>query len=259
MADRAIDVSSKLLQKNRDNRLVARMAMRALFTVGPLIAKVFKSFSFAPDVSMLKVRYHENMINKPHVSQPTPVAEFQVGVRAQDGTVYPVAATTTATTDEKLAISSFTPMRLHDLFIGLAHFHILIFTSSPTASTLTHTSTHFVNQWRTRYTNTSTLQDGYADKNLFKFHFLTTSTSISTDDDAIQELFKKPIGEGKIFLDEGGKIHKKYGVELGRGSEGGIVVLRPDSHIGYRVNGFQQQAWKDVDQYFSSFLASQHE
>lgn len=53
MADRAIDVSSKLLQKNRDNRLVARMVMRALFTVGPLIAKVFNSFSFAPDVSMV--------------------------------------------------------------------------------------------------------------------------------------------------------------------------------------------------------------
>lgn len=198
------------------------------------------------------------MLNKPHEAQPTSVADFQVGVRAQDGTIYPITISTNATADEKTATTS-TPMRLHDLFIGLARFHILVFISSPTTPTLRHTVTQFVNQWRTRYTFTSALQDGYADKNLFKFHFLITSTSIPTDDEAIQEQSKKPIGEGKIFLDEGGKIHKKYGVELGRGSEGGIVVLRPDSHIGYRVNGLQEQAWKDVDQYFSSFLASQHE
>ncbi|KAF9281145.1 hypothetical protein BGZ88_011777 [Linnemannia elongata] len=267
MADRAIDVSSKLLQKNRDNRLIARVVRRVLFTVGPWIAKCFKSFSFAPDVSMLNVRYHANMLNRPHASQPIPSADYQVGVRAQDGTIFPILPTTTSTAtlstiDEK-PINS-TSIRLHDLFIGLARFHILIFTSdthlltsssSSTTAALTHIATHFVTQWRTKYTYTSDLQDGYADKDLFKFHFLTTSTKEVT-----QELSKNPIGEGKVFLDEGAKIHKKYGFEgRGVGAEGGIVVLRPDSHIGYRVNGLQDQAWRDVDQYLASFLASQLE
>ena len=54
MADRAINVSSKLLQRNRDSRLIARLVMRGLFTFGPWIAKCFKSFSFAPDVSMVR-------------------------------------------------------------------------------------------------------------------------------------------------------------------------------------------------------------
>ncbi|KAG0061502.1 hypothetical protein BGZ90_003557 [Linnemannia elongata] len=208
MADRAIDVSSKLLQKNRDNR------------------------------------YHANMLNRPHASQPIPSADYQVGVRAQDGTIFPILPTTTSTAtlstiDEK-PINSTSIRRLHDIFIGLARFHILIFTSdthlltsssSSTAATLTHIATHFVTQWRTKYTYTSDLQDGYADKDLFKFHFLTTSTKEVT-----QELSKSPIGEGRVFLDEGAKIHKKYGFEgRGVGAEGGIVVLRPDSHIGYRL------------------------
>lgn len=203
------------------------------------------------------------MLNRSHAFQPIPSADYQVGVRAQDGTIFPVLSTTTptSTTNEKPTTS--TSIRLHDLFIGLARFHILIFTSdtllltssSSTATALTHNATRFVTQWRTKYTYTSTLQDGYADKDLFKFHFLTTST-----EEVIQELTKKSIGEGKVFLDEGAKIHKKYGFEgRGVGAEGGIVVLRPDSHIGYRVNGIQDQAWKDVDQYLASFLASQLE
>ncbi|KAF9151381.1 hypothetical protein BG015_006740 [Linnemannia schmuckeri] len=264
MADRAIDVSSKLLQRNRDNRLIARMAMKVLFTVGPLIAKCFKSFSFAPDVSMLKVRYHENVLNRPHDSQPVPAADYQVGVRAQDGVISPIATTTSSITDEKSSV--LTSMRLHDLFIGLARFHILIFASdthlsSATALTLAHNATNFVNQWRAKYTYTSTLQDGYTDKDLFKFHFLITSTSASiSTEKTIQSLSQRQIGEGKVFLDDGSMIHKKYGFEAGRGSEeGGIVVLRPDSHIGYRVNGLQDQAWKDVDQFLSSILASQLE
>ncbi|KAG0314178.1 hypothetical protein BGZ97_009555 [Linnemannia gamsii] len=139
--------------------------------------------------------------NKPHESQPTSAAGFQVGVRVQTGTVYPI--TTATADDEKPTTSSSKPIRLHDLFIGLVRLHILIFTSSSTAVILTHTATHFVNQWRTRYTYTYTLQDVDADKNLFKFHFLTTSTYIS-DDEVIQGLSKKPIGEGKILLDAGG-------------------------------------------------------
>lgn len=65
---------------------------------------------------------------------------------------------------------------------------------------------------------------------------------------------------GKLFLDEGARIYKKQVFEgRGVGAEGRIEVLRPDFHIGYRVNGLQDQAWKDVDQYLASFLASQLE
>ncbi|KAF9105814.1 hypothetical protein BGX29_011316 [Mortierella sp. GBA35] len=256
MADRAIEVSSRLLQKNRDNGLVAQAVKRVLFTVGPLIAKVFKSFAFAPDVSMLKVRYHENILNQPHETQPVPGTDFQVGVRAQDGILLPIHPTTHS---EK---ESQSPLRLHELFISIARFHILVFASDQLLipyqahEVECHANRHIA-QWRTKWTYASALKDGYVDKDLFKFHFIAGSTASATSE-GVQEMSKKEIGEGRAFLDEGGKIHSKYGFAATK-SEGGIVVLRPDSHIGYRVNGLQEQAWKDVDQYLSSILTSQLE
>ncbi|KAF9119534.1 hypothetical protein BGW39_000237 [Mortierella sp. 14UC] len=258
MADRAIAVSSMLLEQNRDSRLIARFVRRALFTVGPYIAKVFKSFSLASDVSMLKVRYQENILNRPHASQPAPLPDYQVGVRAQDGLISPLLSSSPSPS------SSSSTLRLHELFIGIARFHILVFASTTqtlTPATVAH-ATRFISQWRHKWTYASSLQDGYADKDLFKFHFLTPPCSSSSNNEVLQGLSKNEIGEGKVFLDEGGKLHKKYGFTPFKSDDegaGGIVVLRPDSHIGYRVHGLEEQTWKDADQYLSSVLTAQVE
>ncbi|KAG0272733.1 hypothetical protein BGZ95_011487 [Linnemannia exigua] len=216
-------------------------------------------------LAFLGVRYQENTLNRPHPSQPVPAVDYQVGVRAQDGVISPIPQ------DEKDASSSTSStLRLHQLFTGIARFHILIFTSTNVEQTLTpatvaHTM-RFITQWRHKWIYKSSLNDGYVDKDLFKFHFLTpsstTTTSTFANNKVIQELSNHQIGEGKIFVDNDGKVHKKYGFAPNGSddvSAAGIVVLRPDSHIGYRVHGLEEQAWKDVDQYLSSILTAQVE
>lgn len=77
----------------------------------------------------------------------------------------------------------------------------------------------------------------------------TTATSSSATD----SLSENQPGEGKIYLDHLGVVHEKYGVAAKHGP-GAIVVIRPDSHIGYRVLGASASAWKEVDQYLKSIL-----
>ncbi|KAG0213473.1 hypothetical protein BGX28_004328 [Mortierella sp. GBA30] len=76
------------------------------------------------------------------------------------------------------------------------------------------------------------------------------SSISSSSNDVLAE--NKP-GEGKIYLDHDGVVHEKYGVAAKHGP-GTIVVVRPDSHIGYRVLGTGASAWKEVDQYLESIL-----
>ena len=75
------------------------------------------------------------------------------------------------------------------------------------------------------------------------------STVASTDC-----LADKKAGEGKVYLDHQGCIHQKYGV-VGKHGPGVIVVVRPDSYIGYRVLGAGPSAWDEVDRYLESILA----
>jgi hypothetical protein len=75
------------------------------------------------------------------------------------------------------------------------------------------------------------------------------STVASTD-----RLADNKVGEGKVYLDHQGCVHQKYGV-VGKHGPGTIVVVRPDSYIGYRVLGAGPSAWKEVDQYLESILA----
>ncbi|KAG0252519.1 hypothetical protein BG011_006930 [Mortierella polycephala] len=66
-------------------------------------------------------------------------------------------------------------------------------------------------------------------------------------------LITKQPGDGKIYLDQQGVLHQKYGIQANKGP-GTIVVIRPDSHIGYRVLGASKSAWDDVSQYLDSIL-----
>ncbi|KAK3838230.1 MAG: hypothetical protein J3R72DRAFT_184222 [Linnemannia gamsii] len=75
------------------------------------------------------------------------------------------------------------------------------------------------------------------------------STNAGTD-----RLADNKPGEGKIYLDHQGVVHQKYGV-AGKHGPGTIVVVRPDSYIGYRVLGAGPSAWEEVDGYLESILA----
>ncbi|KAF9143030.1 hypothetical protein BGX30_001547 [Mortierella sp. GBA39] len=76
-----------------------------------------------------------------------------------------------------------------------------------------------------------------------------SESMVSTD-----RLSDNKAGEGKVYLDHQGCTHQKYGV-AGKNGPGVIVVVRPDSYIGYRVLGAGPSAWDEVDQYLESILA----
>lgn len=89
---------------------------------------------------------------------------------------------------------------------------------------------------------------------MFMIHLLTSEDVTTSEQSAkIERLANNHPGEGKIYLDQNGVIHQKYGVA--KHGAGTMVVVRPDGHIGYRVLGNGHSAWEDVDQYFRSVLA----
>jgi hypothetical protein len=202
----------------------------------------------------LKLRYVENHINRP----TQPKDEHQVGVRARCGNIRAIDSTTlsnpsTTNNDNK----SF---RLHELLVGLGRFHILVFASttlnSPTeAKQLAAHLEHYQSTWRGRWTYSGNINDGCKDNHdLFKISVLAGPCQSTTHDTAGLEIFlDKAAGDGRAYEDIEAKVHAKFGFD-GKGL-GGIVVVRPDAHVGYRVEGSQSQAWEEVDRYFSAVLA----
>ncbi|KAI1293113.1 hypothetical protein EDD11_008509 [Mortierella claussenii] len=266
MADRAIALSSKLLTRNRNLGFMASLIKRIFFALAPMISRVLRSVSYAPDIAMLNIKYMDNAINQPHARQPAPAAEHQVGVRAKDGPLRPLPFQS-ASMDRQSTTAE--QLRVHQLMISIGRFHILVFTSdmlfsknssviqeihTTNAKELDQNIDSFVSQWRTKWSYNSKLQDGYEDKDLFKVHTICGGSLPATLDQSLEALTQKKVGDGAVFWDETKVVHQKYGFAWNRGA-GGIVVVRPDSHIGYRVNGAGEQAWKDVEDYFTSILA----
>ncbi|GJJ72070.1 phenol 2-monooxygenase (NADPH) [Entomortierella parvispora] len=256
MADRAIELSSFLLHRNRATGFIADIRAFLLTVVGPLLGPLFQISFFRPEVAMLKVRYVENSLNKPHPKQPKPEADFQVGVRAADGPLVEVIPGKGAA--EKVGTNE-TSTRLQSLLKGVGRFHIVVFTSDTFASPkralsakpLAENMDHFLTEWRKRWFFSTTLRDGFEDTDLFKAHVV--AGSVSSDVSGLELLMNKSMGNGKVFVDNTKVLHQRYGCAWNRG-QGGIIVVRPDSHIGFRVNGFDGQAWKDVDEYLRSIL-----
>ncbi|KAF9119535.1 hypothetical protein BGW39_000238 [Mortierella sp. 14UC] len=259
MADRAIRVSTKLMSRNRAQGFVADAKAWLFFLIGPLVSKFFGAFFFSSEVAMLDVKYASNDLNRPHNTQPAPTDDDQkVGVRAKDGILLAIHSSPSAAKEKDLQ----TTARLHDLYTGIARFHIVVFASdqlTTTASTndLQTLLDHHIVQWRAKWTYGSTLLDGYTDKDLFKVHIITGSPE-SASNVSVLELSKRQIGDGKAYIDKDGQTHRRYGFAPAKAA-GGIVVIRPDSHIGFRVDGVEEQAWKDVDEYFSTILVAQSE
>lgn len=190
----------------------------------------------------MKIRYHENNINKRHAHQPPPTDEFDVGVRARDGDLVLVSSTPTTA-----------PFRLHELLTGPGIFHVLVFTSdmltkSTSCKTIkgvatTDSAALFadIHECLQRWTAKWPMHPGTKHAgSMFQIHVVSATRPLASED--------------KVYHDVTGCAHQKYGVP-GKSGSGGIVVLRPDSYIGYRVQGASKAAWTDVDGYFRSILS----
>ncbi|CAO3574342.1 unnamed protein product [Mortierella alpina] len=263
MADRAIALSAKLLRGNRSNGYLAQVRKRMYYTLAPYIMMAMKFFKIETEAAMLNVRYSENFINRRHATQSPPRSEHEVGVRAKDGPLCTLGFGSNSKEPSQ--------MRLHDLMLGISRFHILVFVSDMLKFTtnagamnqgphtlsfkeLAHNIDRFLAQWRRKWAYGSNLNDGYEDKDLFKVHIIAGSF-VPGSQSSLDVMFKRNAGEGRLYLDHTKAVHEKYGFSW-QGGSGGLVVVRPDSHLGYRVNGTQSEAWEDVDQYFSSILSN---
>ncbi|KAG0000512.1 hypothetical protein BGZ80_002703 [Entomortierella chlamydospora] len=264
MADRAIALSSKLLYRDRTSGLFSHVMKLVTLKAFPLLLYLAKVFSSRPDVGMMNVRYHESVLNKRHETQPAPSPDYQVGIRARDGRLHHILPLNDLE-------SQTTQIRLHELMKGIGRFHILVFTSdmlaqrenapeidgvyTTRAKELDQNNDNYLTQWRSRWSYASDMQDGYQnDKDLFKVHVISGSVTFEGDDKAyLDALIERDPGNGKAYLDDTKTVHQKYGYAW-NGGAGGIVVVRPDSHVGYQVNGAGSQAWKDVEEYFTSNL-----
>ncbi|KAF9115982.1 hypothetical protein BGX27_005419 [Mortierella sp. AM989] len=270
MADRAIALSSMLLGRSRTNGFFSHIMKLASINAAPLIDFLSRKFDILPDFGMMNVKYHENTLNKPHPTQPRPPADHQVGVRAREGLLRSILPSNSLK-------SEVAQIRLHELMRSIGRFHILVFTSDMLASnkisvsgTTTINGTHttnakeldhnidsFVTKWRSKWAYALNMQDGHKDNNdLFKVHTISGSVAFESDDKVyLDALIERSNGNGKIYLDDTKLLHQRYGFAWDKGA-GGIVVVRPDSHVGYRVNGAGEQAWKDVEEYFTRNLSA---
>jgi len=221
------------------------------------------------------------MLNQVHKNQPVPKEAFQVGQRAHDGSLRKVLAG--GNTSEETT-------RLHQLLFGPGNFHVLVFTSDLLSTTsaprgtdkngVVKTNEHelrqnvekYLAQWRSKWAygthqylveTTGSIDNATKEKRqaLFHIHLIaalpeTLTASDFKDPTKIQadSLATKAVGEGALFLDDTSIVHERYGIAPIKAGAGAIVVVRPDSHLGYRVLGAGDAAWQDVDQYFKSIL-----
>ncbi|KAF9933203.1 hypothetical protein FBU30_006144 [Linnemannia zychae] len=258
MGDRSIRLSSHLMFRNRNRGFMADLKSYLFFSIGPIISRFSKIFLFPSEISMLDVKYTPNNLNRPHETQSAPAPDYQVGVRAKDGILLPFHPLSSSKERDPQAI-----MHLHSLFTGVVRFHIIVFTSDAFNITSSYDTKdlqqlldQYINQWHSKFKYATPLLDGYNDKDLFKVNILVGPSDSSNN--GLEVLSKRSVGEGKLFVDINGDTHACYGFASTK-AQGGIVVVRPDSHIGYRVNGIGEQSWRDVDTYFSTILVSQSE
>lgn len=142
----------------------------------------------------------------------------------------------------------------------LGAFQILVFTAQRQIQeqgltvTLFADVEHYQRSWLTQWPGTGTgaatgVKASKASPQ-FMVHIISHPGLDTTVGD--NNLTKEP-GYGKMYLDsEGGDLHRRYGIT----AKGGIVVVRPDTHISYRVESFDKSAWVEVDKYFGSILYS---
>ncbi|KAF9584052.1 hypothetical protein BGW38_007744 [Lunasporangiospora selenospora] len=268
VADTSIFNSNSVLEVCRSNDWISLLTKRIMFSIVPYLLPILKVFNIPlRDTGMLNFHYAKNAINKVHERQPLPAKAFQVGNRAADGllrSVNPrnqlVLPIETQTDTPK---NNATPdiLRLHHLTTGVGYFHIIVFAGNALSSKnqgatelLANLKKHF-DSWNNRWNYKSDADKERAlDRGLFKIHTIARYQIASKGvEESIDQFTKLASDKGNVLEDEDGTVHKRYGFS-GK-HQNGIVVVRPDYYIGYRVQGHDQAAWSDVDRYLSSVLS----
>jgi len=147
-------------------------------------------------------------------------------------------------------------------------FHILVFTSDLLGlGTEDQTSSRaqalvkldrYLKTWRSNWS----LQSQAKPKDMFQIHVLATKVSSPAPFPSAVEESNRPQGDGRLYLesDLSKSVHSKFGVppfsSTFAWATGAIVVVRPDSYVGYRVLGIEDLAWNDVDGYLRSVLTN---
>ncbi|KFH69617.1 hypothetical protein MVEG_04423 [Podila verticillata NRRL 6337] len=270
MADRAIALSSALSLRARDWGLVNFYMKRLFLILSPLLSKI--NFTVFPAAAnMLEIRYPVNGINLPHKTQKQPKEEsHQVGTRAPDGLLLRIlpASKDLSPVDKNNMISvEEQEVYVQQVLVGVGRFHILVLAGNALADPasfqereegLAKNIKEYLSQWRTRWHYT-TVHCNKPDNQLFKAHVIAAGSLSDTQKNG--QLAQRIHGDGQLFWDSSAEVHGKYGVpakakgRTGSMDQGGIVVVRPDSHIGFRVQGLDKSAWEDVTGYFETILA----
>ncbi|KAK3830511.1 MAG: FAD binding domain-containing protein [Linnemannia elongata] len=178
-------------------------------------------------------------------------------------------------------------VRLYDILAFPGVFNILVFAADHLATEknldakLSKDIEHYQRAWSSRWpglrgvlnSNSSSGSEAMMNKNKltpqFMVHVISSATFSESDNhETAAAMGNRTAGYGKIYIDpEGGRLHEWFGftglsstpptkesASLVQG--GGIVVLRPDTHIAFRVAGIGSPAWADVDEYFTSFMTA---
>jgi len=152
--------------------------------------------------------------------------------------------------------------RLHELFAYPGVFQVVVFTgnlwrSDPEAAlSLSRAVEKYLGMWRSKWCAVDDRKgnETTAVRRLIMAHTIITLSATITPN----QLAEKDAGEGRAYTDLKGKLHGRYSVDavVMKGQElgGAIVVVRPDSHIAYRVQGVEESAWNDMNEYFESIL-----
>ncbi|KAF9102082.1 hypothetical protein BGX29_004971 [Mortierella sp. GBA35] len=255
------------------------LAYRALRKTVTTFISLFVGLIAVPagTVSMLANRYDVNSINQVHKTQPVPKEAFQVGQRAHDGPLRRILVGGKTSEDET---------RVHQLLYGPGTFHILAFTSDLLSGTsaskgkdkqgifrtnedeLRQNVEKYLRLWRSKWAygklpGAEGQNATAATKPIFHIHLIAAlpeklQASDFEDPSLIHadSFAKRPMGEGALYLDETRVVHERYGVSPIKAGSGSLVVVRPDSHLGYRVLGAGPAAWLDVDLYLQSVFSS---
>jgi hypothetical protein len=180
-----------------------------------------------------------------------------------------------------------TKLRLHELTVGPGIFHVLVFAANMLQQTKVSTvkgvdttsskdlaeNVHkHLQDWRSKWAYKSlskfsaTESAPLAGSNkVFMIHVIASDLTVPKNaspvagaaeggNAGIDALADSQAGDGKLYLDQQGAVHQKYGVA--KHGAGALIVVRPDGHLGYRVKGAGNPAWEDVDGYFRSILSA---
>ena len=171
----------------------------------------------------LNVSYNANLINV--VSDAGPRIAIRPGFRAPDATL--------------LKVGTLQPTRLQDATPNRGIFYVVAFTGEP----------------RITYPGVLSFSKYLGQSNSLKSVFPSTAvelisivssanTRLAVEDALGIEPF------GRVYFDEKGRAHSRYGVSL-RG--GALVALRPDGYVAF-VAELSESGGKAMTEYLTSFL-----